>query len=68
MQWPGAQGETDQRAPLPPPSGQDTLLQFRPQISYVGLAFVLIHFAIWAKWNELTLGKRRPRHCWCGSG
>src|ERR671915_644857 len=41
--------------PLAAPFGQDPLLQFHRQIGYVGLAFVLIHFAISAQWNELTL-------------
>ena len=41
--------------PLAAPFGQDALLQFHRQIGYVGLAFVLVHFAISAKWNELTL-------------
>jgi len=41
------------------PFGQDALLQFHRQIGYVGLAFILTHFAISAKWNELTLGNAR---------
>ena len=35
--------------------GQDGLLQFHRQIGYVGLAFVLTHFAISAQWSQLTL-------------
>jgi predicted ferric reductase len=34
--------------------GQDALLQFHTQIGYVGLAFVLVHVAISAKWESLT--------------
>ncbi|MBV8990887.1 MAG: ferric reductase-like transmembrane domain-containing protein [Solirubrobacterales bacterium] len=41
--------------PVAAPFGQDALLQFHRQIGYMGLAFILIHFAISAKWNELTL-------------
>src|ERR1700754_3993325 len=41
--------------PVAEPFGQDALLQFHRQIGYVGLAFILIHFAISAHWNELTL-------------
>ena len=40
---------------LAAPFGQDALLQFHRQIGYVGLAFILGHFAISAKWNEVTL-------------
>lgn len=36
------------------PFGQDALLQFHRQIGYVGLAFVLVHFAISAQWQALT--------------
>ena len=37
------------------PFGQDALLQFHRQISYVGLIFSLTHFAISANRSELTL-------------
>ena len=36
------------------PFGQDALLQFHRQIGYVGLAFVLVHVVISAKWESLT--------------
>ena len=39
---------------LAAPFGQDALLQFHRQIGYIGLGFILIHFAISAKWNEVT--------------
>ena len=50
------------------PFGQDALLQFHRQIGYVGLAFILTHFAISAKWNELTLGNAlaAPLLVWFG--
>jgi predicted ferric reductase len=41
--------------PVAAPFRQDALLQLHRQIGYVGLAFILIHFAISAQWNELTL-------------
>ena len=41
--------------PVAAPFGQDALLQFHRQIGYVGLAFVLVHVAISAKWESLTL-------------
>lgn len=41
--------------PVAAPFGQDALLQFHRQIGYVGLAFVLVHFAISANWDQLTL-------------
>jgi predicted ferric reductase len=41
--------------PVAAPFGQDALLQFHRQIGYVGLAFVLVHVAISATWEELTL-------------
>ena len=41
--------------PLAAPFGQDALLQFHRQIGYVGLAFILVHFAISANWDQLTL-------------
>jgi predicted ferric reductase len=40
--------------PVAAPFGQDALLQFHRQIGYVGLAFVLVHVAISAKWEALT--------------
>jgi predicted ferric reductase len=40
--------------PVASPFGQDALLQFHRQIGYVGLAFVLVHVAISAKWESLT--------------
>jgi predicted ferric reductase len=50
------------------PFGQDALLQFHRQIGYVGLAFILTHFAISAKWNELTLSNAlaAPLLVWFG--
>src|SRR5919112_1399228 len=41
--------------PVAAPFGQDALLQFHRQIGYVGLVFILVHFAISAKWDQLTL-------------
>jgi predicted ferric reductase len=54
--------------PLAAPFGQDALLQFHRQIGYVGLAFVLVHFAISAQWSELTLDKAlaAPLLVWFG--
>jgi predicted ferric reductase len=54
--------------PLAAPFGQDALLQFHRQIGYAGLAFILIHFAISAHWNELTLTKAlaAPLLVWFG--
>jgi predicted ferric reductase len=54
--------------PLAAPFGQDALLQFHRQIGYVGLAFVLVHFAISAKWDELTLTQalHAPLLVWFG--
>jgi predicted ferric reductase len=54
--------------PLAAPFGEDALLQFHRQIGYVGLAFILIHFGISAKWNELTLTKalHAPLLVWFG--
>jgi predicted ferric reductase len=54
--------------PVAAPFGQDALLQFHRQIGYVGLAFILTHFAISAKWNELTLTKalHAPLLVWFG--
>jgi len=50
------------------PFGQDALLQFHRQIGYVGLAFILVHFAISAKWRELTLSNAlaAPLLVWFG--
>src|SRR3954467_1574245 len=50
------------------PFGQDALLQFHRQIGYVGLAFILTHFAISAKWSELTLSNAlaAPLLVWFG--
>ena len=50
------------------PFGQDALLQFHRQIGYIGLGFILTHFAISAKWNELTLSKAlaAPLLVWFG--
>jgi predicted ferric reductase len=54
--------------PVAAPFGQDALLQFHRQIGYVGLAFILIHFAISAQWDELTLSKAlaAPLLVWFG--
>jgi predicted ferric reductase len=54
--------------PMAAPFGQDALLQFHRQIGYVGLAFILIHFAISAKWNEFTPAKAvaAPALVWFG--
>lgn len=48
--------------------GQDGLLQFHRQIGYVGLAFVLTHFALSAQWSALTLHNalRAPLLVWFG--
>jgi predicted ferric reductase len=53
---------------LAAPFGQDALLQFHRQIGYVGLAFILVHFAISARWDELTLTKalHAPLLVWFG--
>ena len=50
------------------PFGQDALLQFHRQIGYIGLGFILTHFAISAKWNELTFYKAlaAPLLVWFG--
>jgi predicted ferric reductase len=50
------------------PFGQDSLLQFHRQIGYTGLAFVLAHVAISAKWDQLTLTKalNAPLLVWFG--
>ncbi len=54
--------------PVAAPFGQDALLQFHRQIGYVGLVFILVHFAISAKWNELTLTQalHAPLLVWFG--
>jgi predicted ferric reductase len=54
--------------PVAAPFGQDALLQFHRQIGYVGLGFVLIHVAISAKWDQLTLSKAitSPALVWFG--
>lgn len=54
--------------PVAAPFGQDALLQFHRQIGYVGLVLILTHFAISAKWNELTLTKalHAPLLVWFG--
>jgi predicted ferric reductase len=53
---------------LAAPFGQDALLQFHRQIGYVGLGFILVHFAISAKWSELTLSNAlaAPLLVWFG--
>lgn len=50
------------------PFGQDALLQFHREIGYIGLGFVLIHFAISARWQELTLSQAlaAPLLVWFG--
>jgi len=54
--------------PLAAPFGQDALLQFHRQIGYVGLAFVLTHVALSAKWDQLTFGNAiaAPALVWFG--
>ena len=54
--------------PVAAPFGQDALLQFHRQIGYVGLAFILGHFAISAKWDEFTPGRAltAPALVWLG--
>jgi predicted ferric reductase len=54
--------------PLASPFGQDALLQFHRQIGYVGLGFILVHFAISAKWDEVTPAKaiNAPALVWFG--
>src|SRR5918998_2958280 len=53
---------------LAAPFGQDALLQFHRQIGYAGLAFLLVHFAISARWSELTPAKAlaAPLLVWFG--
>ena len=50
------------------PFGQDALLQFHRQIGYVGLAFILAHFAISAHWADVTPAKAlaAPLLVWFG--
>jgi predicted ferric reductase len=52
------------------PFGQDGLLQFHREIGYVGLAFVLVHVAISAEWEELTFSNAitAPALVWFGMG
>jgi predicted ferric reductase len=54
--------------PVAAPFGQDALLQFHRQIGYVGVAFILVHFAISAKWDEVTPSKaiNAPALVWFG--
>jgi len=54
--------------PVAAPFGQDALLQFHREIGYVGLAFVFVHFAISAKWDEFTPAKAlaAPALVWFG--
>jgi predicted ferric reductase len=54
--------------PLAAPFGQDALLQFHRQIGYVGLAFLLTHVALSAKWDQLTFGNAiaAPALVWFG--
>src|SRR5688500_7303064 len=54
--------------PLAAPFGQDALLQFHRQIGYVGLGFVLVHFAISAHWRDVTPAKAlaAPLLVWFG--
>jgi predicted ferric reductase len=50
------------------PFGEDGLLQFHRQIGYVGLAFVFVHVAISAHWDQLTFHNaiRAPALVWFG--
>jgi predicted ferric reductase len=54
--------------PVAAPFGQDALLQFHRQIGYVGLALVLVHVGISARWEELTFSKAisAPALVWFG--
>jgi predicted ferric reductase len=54
--------------PVAAPFGQDALLQFHRQIGYAGLAFVLVHVAISANWEELTFRNaiEAPALVWFG--
>jgi predicted ferric reductase len=53
---------------LATPFGQDALLQFHRQIGYIGLGFILTHFVISAKWNEVTVSQAlaAPLLVWFG--
>src|SRR3954451_9719439 len=50
------------------PFGQGALLQFHRQIGYLGLVFILIHFAISAHWRDVTPAKAlaAPLLVWFG--
>jgi predicted ferric reductase len=54
--------------PVAAPFGQDALLQFHREIGYVGLVFILVHFAISAHWDEVTPAKAiaAPLLVWFG--
>jgi predicted ferric reductase len=54
--------------PVAAPFGQDALLQFHRQIGLVGLAFVLVHVGISARWEALTFSKAitAPALVWFG--
>jgi predicted ferric reductase len=54
--------------PVAAPFGQDALLQFHRQIGYVGLGFILVHFAISAHWRDVTPAKAvaAPLLVWFG--
>jgi predicted ferric reductase len=54
--------------PVAAPFGQDALLQFHRQIGYVGLAFVLVHVAISARWEAFTFSNAisAPALVWFG--
>ena len=54
--------------PVAAPFGQDALLQFHREIGFVGLAFVLVHVAISAKWDQLTFSNAiaAPALVWFG--
>jgi predicted ferric reductase len=55
-------------APVAAPFGQDALLQFHRQIGFAGLAFVLVHVAISARWEALTFSNAiaAPLLVWFG--
>jgi predicted ferric reductase len=55
-------------APVAAPFGQDALLQFHRQIGFAGLAYVLVHVAISARWDALTFGNAiaAPLLVWFG--
>jgi predicted ferric reductase len=54
--------------PVAAPFGEDALLQFHRQIGYVGLAFVFVHVAISAHWDQLTFHNaiNAPALVWFG--